>query len=225
MGFFFVALIGKSSEDIKNKGGKLMEQQEEKSLKNYYANCILRNKFGLSNDLAELISKFMLNFYDKFFADFDAEKVKHYRNAASNIGMMPSPSFSSKIEFYIGLMDKDTKSYHFSKEQARKKVFEILGDCTIVDATGSYTNEHGEQIIMDTFVVTKIMKNIPTDYLHNVSYKLKEIFNQASIINVRNQCIVKYNDEDAETIKYIEDMMQEYNFSWDKAEDATNAGW
>lgn len=113
-----------------------MEQQEEKSLKNYYAKCVLRNKFGLSGDLAEIVSKFMLNFYDKFFENFDPEKAKHYRNAASNMMMNPRPNYTSKIEFYIGLMDKDTKSYHYTKEEAKQKVFEVLGDCTITEATG-----------------------------------------------------------------------------------------
>ena len=158
-----------------------MEQQEERSLKNYYANCVLRNKFGLSNDLAEVISKFMLNFYDKFFENFDPEKVKHYRNAPSNMMMNPRQNYASKMEFYIGLMDKDTKSYHYTKEEAKQKVFEVLGDCTITEATGCYTNDKGERIIMDTLVAVKILEQVPKDFQHDISYKLKEIFNQSSI--------------------------------------------
>jgi len=222
MGFFFVALIG----GVTNKKRRTtMEQQEEKSLKNYYANCVLRNKFGLSNDLAEIVSKFMLNFYDKFFEDFDPEKAKHYRNAASNMCMNPRPDYTSKIEYYIGLMDKDTKSYHYTKEQAKEKVFEVLGDCTIVEATGSYTNEKGERIIMDTLVATKILEQVPKDFQHDTSYKLKEIFNQSCILNVRNTCEIRYNNESPETVKYIQRIMNDYGLCWEDAEMAMNAGW
>ena len=202
-----------------------MEQQEEKSLKNYYANCVLRNQFGLSNELAEVVSKFMLNFYDKFFEDFDSEKVKHYRNAASNMMANPRPNYASKIEFYIGLMDKDTKSYHYTKEQAKQKVFEVLGDCTITEATGCYTNENGKQIIMDTLVATKILEQEPKDFQHDTSYKLKEIFNQASILNVVNNCEIRYNNESSETIRYIQRTMEDYGLCWEDAEQAMNAGW
>lgn len=202
-----------------------MEQQEEKSLKNYYANCVLRNKFGLSSDLAEIVSKFMLNFYDKFFENFDPEKVKHYRNAASNLCMAPRPNYSCKIDFYIGLMDKDTRCYHYTKEQAKQKVFEVLGDCTIAEATGCYTNDKGERLIMDTLVATKILEQVPKDYQHDTSYKLKEIFNQSSIINVKNYCEIRYNNESEEDIKYIQLRMNEFDWSWEEAEQAMNAGW
>ena len=167
----------------------------------------------------------MLNFYDKFFEDFDPEKAKHYRSAASNIMMNPRPNYTSKIEFYIGLMDKDTMSYHYTKEQAKEKVFEVLGDCTITEAKGCYTNEKGERIIMDTLVATKILERVPEDYQHNMSYKLKEIFNQSSILNVRNTCEIRYNNESEEDLKYIQSLVDGYNVSWESAEQAMNAGW
>lgn len=202
-----------------------MEQQEEKSLKNYYANCVLKNKFGLSRELAEIVSKFMLNFYDKFFENFDPEKAKHYRNAASNMMMNPRPNYTSKIEFYIGLMDKNTRSYYYTKEQAKQKVFDVLGDCTIIESTGCYTNDKGEHIIMDTLVATKILEQVPKDFQHDVSYKLKEIFNQTSILNVRNTCEIRYNNETEDDIKYIQLRMDEFGWSWEEAEQAMNAGW
>ena len=202
-----------------------MEQQEEKSLKNYYAKCVLRNKFGLSGDLAEIVSKFMLNFYDKFFENFDSEKAKHYRNAASNMMMNPRPNYTSKIEFYIGLMDKDTKSYHYTKEEAKQKVFEVLGDCTITEATGCYTNDKGKRIIMNTLVATKILEEVPKDFQHDTSYKLKEIFNQSSILNVKDYCEIRYNNESPETVRYIQMTMEEYDLGWEDAEKVMNAGW
>lgn len=201
-----------------------MEQQEEKSLKNYYAKCVLRNKFGLSSDLADVVSKFMLNFYDNFFENFDPEKAKHYRNAASNM-MNPRPNYTSKIEFYIGLMDKYTRSYHYTKEQAKQKVFEVLGDCTITETIGCYTNDKGERIVMDTLVATKILEQVPKDFQHYTSYKLKEIFNQSSILNVRNACEIRYNNESEEDIKDIQWRMDEFDLSWEEAEQAINAGW
>ncbi len=202
-----------------------MEQQEEKSLKNYYAKCVLRNKFGLSCDLAEIVSKFMLNFYDKFFENFDPEKAKHYRNAASNMMMNPRPNYTSKMEFYIGLMDKDTKSYHYTKEEAKQKVFEVLGDCTITEATGCYTNDKGKRIIMDTLVATKLLEEVPKDFQHETSYKLKEIFNQSSILNVKDYCEIRYNNESPETVRYIQMTMEDYDLGWEDAEQAMNAGW
>ena len=222
MGFFFVALIGCGT---KEKRRTTMEQQEERSLKNYYAKCLLRNKFGLSGDLAEIVSKFMLNLYDKFFENFDPEKAKHYRNAASNLCMSGGPSYNSKIEFYIGLMDKDSQTYRYTIEEAKQKVFEVLGDCTITEATGSYTNRHGKRTIMNTLVATKILKQVPEDYQHNMSYKLKEIFNQRSIINVCDSCEIRYNNESPEDVQYIQNMMEDYNLSWEKAEEAMRAGW
>jgi len=130
-----------------------------------------------------------------------------------------------QIDFYIGLMDKDTKKYHYTKEQAKQKVFEVLGDCTITDAVGCYTNEKGEKLIIDTLVVKKILEEVPEDFQHNVSYKLKKIFNQSSILNVSNVCEIRYNNESPETIRHIQLLMNDYGLSWEKAEQAMNAGW
>ena len=122
-------------------------------------------------------------------------------------------------------MDKDTKSYHYTKEEAKQIVFEVLRDCTITEAIGSYTNEKGELTIMDTLVATKILEQVPKDFQHDTSYKLKEIFNQSSILNVRNTCEIRYNNENEDDVKYIQNMMKEYDLSWEEAVQAMNAGW
>jgi hypothetical protein len=58
-----------------------------------------------------------------------------------------------------------------------------------------------------------------------MSYKLKKIFNQTSILNAKHTCEIKYNNESDEDVKYIQNMMECYNLSWDEAEQAMNAGW
>ena len=78
---------------------------------------------------------------------------------------------------------------------------------------------------MDTLVATKTLEQVPKDYQHEMSYKLKEIFNQSSILNVRNTCEVRYNNESPETVKYIQMTMDEYGLGWEDAEEAMNAGW
>ena len=130
--------------------------------------------------------------------------------------------------YWIGTYDapdKDTKTYHYTKEIAKQKVFEVLGDCTITEATGCYTNEKGKRIIMDTLVATKILEEVPKDCQHETSYKLKEIFNQASILNVRNTCEIRYNNESPDIVRYIQMTMEEYDLGWEAAERVMNAGW
>ena len=78
---------------------------------------------------------------------------------------------------------------------------------------------------MDTLVATKILEQVPKDFQHYTSYKLKEIFNQSSILNVRNACEIRYNNESEEDIKDIQWRMDEFDLSWEEAEQAINAGW
>ena len=56
-------------------------------------------------------------------------------------------------------------------------------------------------------------------------HKLKEIFNQSSILNVRNACEIRYNNESEEDIKDIQWRMDEFDLSWEEAEQAINAVW
>ena len=64
MGFFFVALIG--WQYLIKKGEKLMEQQsknlEERCVKIFYVENMLRNKYGLKSELSKFLSEFIINF-------------------------------------------------------------------------------------------------------------------------------------------------------------------
>ena len=70
-----------------------------------------------------------------------------------------------------------------------------------------------------------MLEQVPKDFQHDASYKLKEIFNQTSILNVRNTCEIRYNNETESDIKYIQSTMNFYGLSWDEAKLAADAGW
>ena len=59
-----------------------MEQQnysEEKELKKFYAENLFRNKYGFKLEFSALLSNLLINFNEKFFEEFDLEKMKHIR--------------------------------------------------------------------------------------------------------------------------------------------------
>lgn len=202
------------------------QKREEKSLKIFYAQRILCNKFGINENLSDLISNLMINFYEKFFNDFNYEKMKHYRNAYSNLLMCAGSIGYYQLDFYIGLMDKDTLTYKFTQEKAIEKIIEIIGDCTIIPSIGSYIRNNGEKIIIKTLKVTKFFDKYPQDYDHDIAYKLKEIFNQDSIItNIIRSYETNFNNETKKSKEYIYSVMEEYNLSWKQAVQAVNSGW
>lgn len=206
-----------------------MEQQnylEEKELKKFYAENIFRNKYGLKSDLSTLLSNLLITFNEKFFDDFDYEKIKHIRNAQSNLSMCISSGKNiTKVVFYIGLMDKDDFSYKYSKQEAIEKIVKVLESCTIQDARGSY-KRNVKNLLIDTLVVTKFLKEIDSNYIHYKVEELKSIFNQDSIITeISTDNTISYNDETKETVKYIENIMKEYNFDWETAYQAYKSGF
>lgn len=82
-----------------------------------------------------MLSNLLITFNEKFFDDFNYEKMKHIRNSQSNLSMcIPSGKNITKVVFYIGLMDKDNFSYKYSKQEAIKKIVKVLENCTIQDA-------------------------------------------------------------------------------------------
>lgn len=206
-----------------------MEQQnylEEKELKKFYAENIFRNKYGLKSDLSTLLSNLLITFNEKFFDNFDYEKIKHIRNAQSNLSMcIPSGKNITKVVFYIGLMDKDDFSYKYSKQEAIEKIVKVLENCTIKDAQGSYKRNE-KNLLIDTLVVTKFLKEIDSNYIHYKVEELKSIFNQDSIITeISTDNTVSYNDNTKETVEYVENIMEEYNFDWETAYQAYKSGF
>ena len=207
-----------------------MEQQqknhEEKSVKVFHVENMLRNKYGLKPQLSKILSTFIVEFSENLFESYDYEKAKHIRNAQSNLGMLGSTlNYNTKITFYIGLMDKDDFSYKFSKHDAIKKVIDVLGDCTIQEAIGSFTRKDGKSIQVDTLVTTKILEKYDGNYIHYKAKELKGIFNQSSILTEEsNRCFFEYNDESVELEKEIETLMKEYDWTWAKAKNVYEIG-
>lgn len=206
-----------------------MEQQnnfEEKSVKIFYVENMLRNKYGLKPQLANVLSSFIVDFSENLYDSYDFEKVKHIRNAQSNLDFaMPRLNLETKIIFYIGLKDKDDFSYKFSKHDAKIKVFEVLGDCTIQEGIGLYTRDGGKKIQTDTLIAIKYLKDYDGNYTHDKAKELKQIFNQASILTEEiGRCFVEYNDESVEFEKEVEELMQEYEWNWKVAKDTLESG-
>ena len=108
-----------------------MEQQknknlEEKCVKLFHIENMLRNKYGLKPELSKILSKFIIDFSENLYESYDYEKVRRIRSAQSNLGLVEAPiEFQTKIVFYIGLLDKDDFSYKFSKHDAIEKVVEV----------------------------------------------------------------------------------------------------
>ena len=77
-------------------------KQEEKNVKIFYLENMLRNKYGFNQKLSSFLSKFIVDFSENLFNDYDYEKVKHIRNAQSNIGIVaPINNSQTKITFSL----------------------------------------------------------------------------------------------------------------------------
>ncbi len=202
-------------------------KQEEKNVKIFYVENMLRNKYGFNQKLSSFLSKFIVDFSENLFNEYDYEKVMHIRNAQSNLWIVaPIKNSQNKITFYIGLMDKDTFTYKFSKDEAISKIIEILGDCTIQEAIGFYTRADGKRMKIETLIAIVFKKEIEKDFAYSKAKILKEIFNQSSIITEESENIkIKFNDESKEFEKIIRDLMKEYDLNREEAIHAYNMGW
>lgn len=208
-----------------------MEQQnknsEEKSVKIFHVENMLRNKYGLKNELSQILSQLIVDFSENLYESYDYEKVKHIRNAQSNFGMLrPRDKMQEKIIFYIGLMDKDDFSYKFSKQEAIEKIVGAIGDCTIQEALGTFTRNDGKIVQTKTLIATKYLEESDPNYVHFKTKELKQIFNQSSILTERSYNFsLDFNDESENLEKEIEYLMQEYDWTWLVAKDALENGW
>lgn len=206
-----------------------MEQQtnwEEKSVKLFHVENMLRNKYGLNNKLSKIVSKLFIEFSEDVYESYDFKKVKMLKNAQSNLNFgIPKINVETKITFYIGLMDKDDFSYKYSKSEAITKVIDVLGNCTIQEAVGSFTRNDGTQVQVDTLIAIQYLKECDGNYIHYKAKKLKETFNQSSILTEENgHCLIEYNDETKEYEEEIEGLMKEYDWNWKIAIDAIKTG-
>lgn len=206
-----------------------MEQQknlEEKGVKIFHVENMLRNKYGLKSDLSKLLSNFIVDFFENLYDGYDYEKVKHIRNAQSNLGFcQPTSCSGNKVIFYIGLMDKDDFSYKFSKHDAIEKIADVLGDCTIQDGTGVFTRNDGQKIHTETLVATKFLEKYDGNFIHYKTKELKAIFNQSSILTEETgRSLIEFNDESKKMEKEIEGLMQEYEWTWAAAKQVYESG-
>lgn len=99
-----------------------------------------------------------------------------------------------KIVFYLGLMDKDNLDYKFSADEAIDKITQIIGECTIKNCFGFYKTKSQKLLKIDSLEITKYTKSLPDNYIENTTKKLKEIFNQTSILTeITKDCEVSFN--------------------------------
>lgn len=206
-----------------------MKQQtnwEEKSVKLFHVENMLRNKYGLNNNLSKIVSKLFVDFSEDVYESYDFKKIKMLKNAQSNLNFrIPKINVETKITFYIGLMDKDDLSYKYSKAEAITKVIDVLGNCTIQKAVGFFTRNDGKQVQVDTLIAIQYLKEYDGNYIHYKAKELKKIFNQSSILTEENgQCLVEYNDETKEYEEEIEGLMKEYDWNWKIATSAAKTG-
>ncbi|MBE7706987.1 MAG: hypothetical protein E7Z91_07095 [Cyanobacteria bacterium SIG30] len=199
-----------------------MEQQnddEMKMLKTFFAEHGLEVVYGLKKELAVPLSKLLTGIYDKLMENFDYKRVKQLHYSCEH-PLHHKDTRTHKIIFTIGLMHKKTMSYP-QKEYAINRVIEELGDCTIVDCIGSFK---GTQ--MRTFQVTKFIEGeIPRNFVHDKAKELKRIFFQESVITeVYDSYQIDFNEYSKEYEKEIENLMSEYDFSWNEAVLAYKSG-
>ena len=93
-----------------------------------------------------------------------------------------------QVDLYIGLLDPDELLQKFTTKEAVDTVTNIIGDCTIIPAIGSYTHSSGIRINMNSIQVIKFINCNPTEFINNSINKLKKIFNQDCIIVKTTEC-------------------------------------
>ena len=86
----------------------------------------------------------------------------------------------NKYVLYLGLADKDTKQMTMSKEKALRLTSDIVGDCTITECIGYYTDLNGIQTPEITFKIEKLDFNNNCN-IDNIIEQLGSLFNQESI--------------------------------------------
>lgn len=86
-----------------------------------------------------------------------------------------------QVDLYIGLLDPDDFSQHFTINEAVDKITNLIGDCTIIPCIGSCTHISGIRINLNTLKIVKFIDYHPEEFIDKVKI-LKEIFNQFEIL-------------------------------------------
>ena len=92
-----------------------------------------------------------------------------------------------QIDLYIGLLDPDDFFQHFTIKEAVDEITKVIGDCTIIPCIGSCTHDTGLRINLNTLKVIKFIDYSPEQFVDRIE-KLKEIFNQDSILMNTTEC-------------------------------------
>ena len=85
-----------------------------------------------------------------------------------------------KYTIYLGLSDKITKQMAIPKEKALRLTSDIVGDCTISECIGYYTDLNGIQMPEITFKIEKLDFNNNCN-IDDIIEQLGLLFNQESI--------------------------------------------
>ena len=104
-----------------------------------------------------------------------------------------------KINYYLGLNDKDTKTQLVDVETAHALIGIVLSNnevygATLYDVSGLW---HGES--ENTVVIEIVMKDVfvNQEWLSSIGYALRMAFNQASVMMTTTKL---------ETVKYFDDI-------------------
>ena len=84
-----------------------------------------------------------------------------------------------KHTLLVGLRDKDTKTYLMGKQKALNIIMNIVGDCTVSDATGKYSHEDGTEVKEKCFRVELLFKK--DKEVIGYCQKIKKELNQESV--------------------------------------------
>lgn len=85
-----------------------------------------------------------------------------------------------KFTIYLGLSDRITKQMTMTKEKALRLTSDIVGDCTIAECIGYYTDLNGIQTPEITFKIEKLDFTNNCN-INNIIDQLGLLFNQESI--------------------------------------------
>ena len=84
----------------------------------------------------------------------------------------------------VGLNDKDTKKQVCNRQRAKNIIMDIVGDCTISDATGHYTHEDGSTVNEKSIKVELLFK--ADNEVVCYAKQIKKVLNQESIALVKD---------------------------------------
>ena len=84
-----------------------------------------------------------------------------------------------KHTLYVGLNDKDTKTQLVNINKAKSIIADIVGDCTLSEATGIYTHENGEKVTETSIRVELLFKG--DNEVISFCKQIKKELNQESI--------------------------------------------